>query len=156
MFTSYACILLLSKHLLHVAVQCSIDDSGMYSTLRIAHPIQLHILTFTLLVTVLVSQHFTYTAHYNCILHSVVRGLAYYTGIVFEGFDRTGTLRAICGGGRYDELLTSFGGESLPVAGFGFGDAVIVELLKDKQLCQTQLLQQWTLWCLHLVLSCSY
>eukprot|EP00953_Heterococcus_sp_UTEX-ZZ885_P040564 20723-Heterococcus_DN1.PRE.2 len=65
---------------------------------------------------------------------SVVRGLAYYTGIVFEGFDRSGTLRAICGGGRYDELLTSFGGESLPAAGFGFGDAVIVELLKDKQL----------------------
>jgi histidyl-tRNA synthetase len=66
--------------------------------------------------------------------YSVVRGLAYYTGIVFEGFDRTGTLRAICGGGRYDELLTSFGGESLPAAGFGFGDAVIIELLKDKQL----------------------
>ncbi len=61
---------------------------------------------------------------------SVVRGLAYYTGIVFEGFDRSGELRAIFGGGRYDELLGTFGGENLPAAGFGFGDAVIVELLK--------------------------
>ncbi|WIA31672.1 hypothetical protein OEZ86_002583 [Tetradesmus obliquus] len=65
---------------------------------------------------------------------SVVRGLAYYTGVVFEGFDRAGQLRAICGGGRYDKLLGTFGGEDVPCAGFGFGDAVIVELLKDKQL----------------------
>ncbi|KAG5186960.1 histidyl-tRNA synthetase [Tribonema minus] len=65
---------------------------------------------------------------------SVVRGLAYYTGIVFEGFDRSGALRAICGGGRYDKLLESFGGEALPACGFGFGDAVIVELLKDRNL----------------------
>ncbi|PSC70770.1 histidine-tRNA cytoplasmic isoform B [Micractinium conductrix] len=65
---------------------------------------------------------------------SVVRGLAYYTGVVFEGFDRAGTLRAICGGGRYDRLLGTFGGEDQPCAGFGFGDAVIVELLKDKGL----------------------
>jgi len=65
---------------------------------------------------------------------SVVRGLAYYTGLVFEGFDRTGELRAIFGGGRYDQLLSTFGGEDLPAAGFGFGDAVIVELLKMKGL----------------------
>lgn len=65
---------------------------------------------------------------------SVVRGLAYYTGIVFEGFDREGKLRAICGGGRYDRLLSTFGGEDLPACGFGFGDAVIVELLKEKKL----------------------
>ncbi|CAK7343154.1 unnamed protein product [Dovyalis caffra] len=63
---------------------------------------------------------------------SVVRGLAYYTGIVFEGFDRAGKLRAICGGGRYDRLLSTFGGDDLPACGFGFGDAVIIELLKDK------------------------
>ncbi len=55
---------------------------------------------------------------------SVVRGLAYYTGTVFEGFDREGKLRAICGGGRYDRLLSAFGGEDVPMAGFGFGDAV--------------------------------
>ena len=55
-------------------------------------------------------------------------------GVVFEGFDRAGTLRAICGGGRYDRLLGTFGGEDQPCAGFGFGDAVIVELLKDKGL----------------------
>ena len=64
----------------------------------------------------------------------VVRGLAYYTGIVFEGFDRAGELRAICGGGRYDMLLGALGGENQPMVGFGFGDAVIVELLRDRGL----------------------
>ena len=63
---------------------------------------------------------------------SVVRGLAYYTGIVFEAFDRRGELRAIAGGGRYDKLLETFGGEATPAAGFGFGDAVIIELLKER------------------------
>ena len=65
---------------------------------------------------------------------SVVRGLAYYTGIVFEGFDRNGELRAICGGGRYDKLLGALGGAEQPMVGFGFGDAVIMELLNDKGL----------------------
>jgi len=65
---------------------------------------------------------------------SVVRGLAYYTGVVFEAFDRKGVLRAIAGGGRYDKLLETFGGDPTPAAGFGFGDAVIVELLKDRKL----------------------
>ncbi|OWM69690.1 hypothetical protein CDL15_Pgr025539 [Punica granatum] len=65
---------------------------------------------------------------------SIVRGLAYYTGIVFEGFDREGKLRAICGGGRYDKLLSTFGGDDIPACGFGFGDAVIVELLKERGL----------------------
>ena len=65
---------------------------------------------------------------------SVVRGLAYYTGVVFEAFDRKGVLRAIAGGGRYDKLLETFGGDPTPAAGFGFGDAVIVELLKDRDL----------------------
>lgn len=63
---------------------------------------------------------------------SVVRGLAYYTGIVFEAFDRKGELRAIAGGGRYDKLLETFGGDPTPAAGFGFGDAVIIELLKER------------------------
>lgn len=65
---------------------------------------------------------------------SVVRGLAYYTGTVFEAFDRDGKFRAICGGGRYDTLLSALGGEDLPMVGFGFGDAVILELLKDRKL----------------------
>ena len=64
---------------------------------------------------------------------SVVRGLAYYTGVVFEGFDCAGELRAICGGGRYDKLLTLYGAVTeVPACGFGFGDCVVVELLKDK------------------------
>ena len=65
---------------------------------------------------------------------SVVRGLAYYTGIVFEAFDAQGELRAICGGGRYDHLLETLGGKSIPAVGFGFGDVVIMELLKDQNL----------------------
>lgn len=65
---------------------------------------------------------------------SVVRGLAYYTGTVFEAFDKSGTLRAICGGGRYDTLLSTFGGSDIPACGFGFGDVVIMELLSDLDL----------------------
>ncbi|RNF16677.1 putative histidyl-tRNA synthetase [Trypanosoma conorhini] len=66
---------------------------------------------------------------------SVVRGLAYYTGIVFEGFDQEGKFRALCGGGRYDGLLTTYGSPTpVPCAGFGFGDCVIAELLQEKQL----------------------
>jgi len=62
---------------------------------------------------------------------SIVRGLAYYTGVVFEAFDAGRTLRAICGGGRYDGLLAALGGSPLPAVGFGFGDVVIQELLAD-------------------------
>lgn len=65
---------------------------------------------------------------------SIVRGLAYYTGIVFELFDRSGDFRAICGGGRYDTLLQSLGGADLPALGFGMGDVVLGELLKSKGL----------------------
>jgi histidyl-tRNA synthetase len=65
---------------------------------------------------------------------SIVRGLAYYTGTVFELFDRQGTHRAICGGGRYDNLLESLGGVNLPAVGFGMGDVVLGELLKERGL----------------------
>ncbi len=65
---------------------------------------------------------------------SVVRGLAYYTGPVFEAHDRAGKLRAICGGGRYDKLIGTLGGNDLPATGFGFGDMVVMELLADKGL----------------------
>ncbi|MEX0890976.1 MAG: histidine--tRNA ligase [Gemmatimonadota bacterium] len=62
---------------------------------------------------------------------SIVRGLAYYTGTVFEIFDRQGELRAICGGGRYDRLLGALGGSDLPAVGFGMGDVVLRELLAE-------------------------
>ena len=65
---------------------------------------------------------------------SVVRGLAYYTGPVFEVNDRNGELRAVCGGGRYDKLIGSMGGKDLPATGFGFGDMVVLELLSSKGL----------------------
>ena len=62
--------------------------------------------------------------------YTVVRGLAYYTGIVFEAFDRSGEFRAIAGGGRYDTLLKNLGGVDLPALGFGIGDMVLGEILK--------------------------
>eukprot|EP01064_Diplonema_japonicum_P030678 TRINITY_DN5282_c0_g1_i1.p1 TRINITY_DN5282_c0_g1~~TRINITY_DN5282_c0_g1_i1.p1 ORF type:complete len:501 (+),score=135.36 TRINITY_DN5282_c0_g1_i1:40-1542(+) len=66
---------------------------------------------------------------------SVVRGLAYYTGVVFECFDREGVFRAICGGGRYDNLMLTYGhNKAIPACGFGFGDCVIMELLQEKKL----------------------
>jgi histidyl-tRNA synthetase len=65
---------------------------------------------------------------------SIVRGLAYYTGIVFELFDRSGEFRAICGGGRYDNLLGAIGGAALPALGFGMGDVVLTELLRSRKL----------------------
>jgi histidyl-tRNA synthetase len=68
---------------------------------------------------------------------SIVRGLAYYTGTVFELFDAGRTLRAICGGGRYDGLLAALGGVDLPALGFGMGDVVLAELLRDRGLVPT-------------------
>ncbi|HXY31837.1 MAG TPA: histidine--tRNA ligase [Gemmatimonadaceae bacterium] len=68
---------------------------------------------------------------------TVVRGLAYYTGIVFELFDAKGALRAICGGGRYDDLLGAIGGADLPALGFGMGDVVLTELLRERGLLKT-------------------
>jgi histidyl-tRNA synthetase len=67
----------------------------------------------------------------------IVRGLAYYTGVVFELFDAGKSLRAICGGGRYDGLLAALGGVDLPAAGFGMGDVVLGELLLDRGLGPT-------------------
>src|SRR5438477_11534845 len=69
----------------------------------------------------------------------IVRGLAYYTGIVFEAFDRTGKLRAIAGGGRYDNLIAqlSDGAVSLPALGFAMGDVVLGELIQEiPHVCQ--------------------
>ena len=64
----------------------------------------------------------------------IVRGLAYYTGIVFELFDAVGEFRAICGGGRYDNLLQALGGVDMPALGFGMGDVVLGELLRARGL----------------------
>ncbi|MDR1145556.1 MAG: histidine--tRNA ligase [Verrucomicrobiales bacterium] len=65
---------------------------------------------------------------------SIVRGLAYYTGVVFEVHDRGGKFRAIAGGGRYDNLLKLIADVDLPAVGFGMGDVVLGELLRDKNL----------------------
>jgi histidyl-tRNA synthetase len=68
--------------------------------------------------------------------YQVIRGLAYYTGVVFEAFDRKGEFRAIAGGGRYNNLvkLISGGRVDLPALGFGMGDVVLLELLKERGL----------------------
>ena len=68
--------------------------------------------------------------------YRIIRGLAYYTGPVYEAFDKRGKFRAIAGGGRYDHLikLVSGGKTDLPALGFGMGDVVLAELLKDRGL----------------------
>lgn len=70
----------------------------------------------------------------------VVRGLAYYTGVVFEAFALQGNLRAIAGGGRYDRLLAdlSDGSADLPAIGFGVGDAVLLELINEVAAAKAQ------------------
>jgi histidyl-tRNA synthetase len=72
-------------------------------------------------------------ADYVAIDVGIVRGLAYYTGIVFEVFDRAGRFRAIAGGGRYDNLIAqlSDGAVSLPALGFAMGDVVLRELINE-------------------------
>ncbi len=64
----------------------------------------------------------------------IVRGLAYYTGVVFEIFDRAGEFRAIGGGGRFDDLLKALGGPNMPAVGFGVGDVILTEVLGEKGL----------------------
>ncbi|MGB7582391.1 MAG: histidine--tRNA ligase [Sedimentisphaerales bacterium] len=75
-----------------------------------------------------------------CILDlSIVRGLAYYTGIVFEVHDIQGDLRAICGGGRYDNLLRDFGGPTVSATGMGMGDCILEILLREKGLLDNKI-----------------
>ena len=64
----------------------------------------------------------------------VVRGLAYYTGFVFEAYDRKGELRALAGGGRYDDLVGRLGGSELPAVGFAIGDMTFALLLEERGL----------------------
>jgi histidyl-tRNA synthetase len=64
----------------------------------------------------------------------VVRGLAYYTGFVFEAFDRKGELRALAGGGRYDDLVGKLGGTPLPAVGFAIGEMTFALLLEERGL----------------------
>ncbi|HEX4639858.1 MAG TPA: histidine--tRNA ligase [Chthoniobacterales bacterium] len=71
----------------------------------------------------------------------IVRGLAYYTGIVFEAFDRAGKLRALAGGGRYDNLIhhLSDGAVSHPAIGFAMGDVVLAELIEEIPAAKAQM-----------------
>ena len=68
----------------------------------------------------------------------IVRGLAYYTGVVYEIYDKANQLRAIGGGGRYDDLLKQFGGPAIPATGFGIGDCVLGILLEEKGLLKPE------------------
>ena len=71
----------------------------------------------------------------------IVRGLAYYSGVVFEAFDRGGKLRALAGGGRYDNLIQqlSDGAVSLPAIGFAMGDVVLAELIAESPAAQAKM-----------------
>jgi histidyl-tRNA synthetase len=73
---------------------------------------------------------------------SIVRGLAYYTGVVFEVHEFAQELRAIAGGGRYDNLLKDFGGPPIPATGMGMGDCVLEILLEERGLLKKQLTEQ--------------
>jgi histidyl-tRNA synthetase len=64
----------------------------------------------------------------------IVRGLAYYTGTVFEVHEISGAERAVAGGGRYDGLVELFGGPKMPACGFGMGDVVLANVLRDRKL----------------------
>jgi len=68
----------------------------------------------------------------------IVRGLAYYTGTVWEIHDASGSFRAIAGGGRYDGLVALFGGPAVPACGFGMGDVVLALLLEDRGLLNAE------------------
>ncbi|MBN12480.1 MAG: histidine--tRNA ligase [Opitutaceae bacterium] len=65
---------------------------------------------------------------------SIVRGLAYYTGFVFEVFDRAKKNRALAGGGRYNSLIQKMGGPEMPAVGFGLGDVVLADILRERGL----------------------
>ena len=67
----------------------------------------------------------------------IVRGLAYYTGFVFEAFEASGAGRALAGGGRYDALVKKLGGPDMPAVGFAMGDVTLVDLLESKKLLPT-------------------
>ena len=73
---------------------------------------------------------------------SIIRGLAYYTGIVFEVHDAVGDLRAICGGGRYDNLLSDLGGPKISATGMGMGDCVLEILLREKGLLDKKVMKR--------------
>jgi histidyl-tRNA synthetase len=76
---------------------------------------------------------------------SIVRGLAYYTGMVFEVHDAVGDLRAVCGGGRYDNLLKDFGGPAMTAVGMGMGDCVLEILLRERGILKDDSLSTKTL-----------
>jgi histidyl-tRNA synthetase len=80
--------------------------------------------------------------HYCDFDPGIVRGLAYYTGVVFEVHEFAHELRAICGGGRYDNLLHDFGGPKIPATGMGMGDCVLEILLREKGILGKQLTKQ--------------
>jgi len=73
---------------------------------------------------------------YKCVRYdpSTVRGFLYYTGTVFEIFDKNGNLRSLCGGGRYDALIKLYGGEDTPALGFGMGYSTLSLFLEEKNL----------------------
>ena len=77
----------------------------------------------------------------------IVRGLAYYTGTVFELHEATGVERALAGGGRYDQLIELFGGPSMSAVGFGMGDVVLTNVLKDKALLPEDVLPKPDVFC---------
>jgi histidyl-tRNA synthetase len=96
------------------------DDASSASVTRVAEWFELNERLQSLGVASFVQQDFR-----------IVRGLAYYTGFVFEAFQTVGTARALAGGGRYDNLIQKLGGPDLPAVGFAIGDVTVSDLLSE-------------------------
>jgi histidyl-tRNA synthetase len=107
-----------------IAVIASLDDSANQAIAELGE-------LFRVLAVMGVSQFCEFDI-------SIIRGLAYYTGVVFEFYDKAGQLRAIGGGGRYDNLLELLGGPKISATGLGMGDVVLGIILEEKGLLKTE------------------
>ena len=117
----------LRDKLMQIASIATIDELIAFAPDSVRDSVEPLKRVFTLLENMGVADYCTFDIN-------IVRGLAYYTGIVFEIFDRNAQLRAVGGGGRYDNLLAGMGGQQVAATGFGMGDVVLEILLQEKNI----------------------
>jgi len=117
----------LREKLMQIAGIATIDELMAFAPDSVRDSVEPLERVFSLLDNMGVGEYCTFDIN-------IVRGLAYYTGIVFEIFDRNAQLRAVGGGGRYDNLLAGMGGQQVAATGFGMGDVVLEILLQEKNI----------------------